>query len=143
MAHPKIRQRIILTGPPGSGKSSLLEALNQKGYSTFEEISRKIIRKEQASRSSYTPWQDVHRFCLNVFYHMKKEIQESLFIPLAFHDRGIPDLYALLDKSGYMLPRVMKNYPNHFVYSREVFVFPPWREIYTHDPQRKESFQES
>ncbi|MCY4418914.1 MAG: AAA family ATPase, partial [Cytophagales bacterium] len=46
-------------------------------------------------------------------------------------------------KSGYMLPRVMKNYPNHFVYSREVFVFPPWREIYTHDPQRKESFQES
>ncbi len=37
----------ILTGGPGSGKTSVLTALAQKGFLTVPEVGRKIIKEQQ------------------------------------------------------------------------------------------------
>jgi predicted ATPase len=38
----------ILTGGPGSGKTSVLTALAQKGFLTVPEVARKIIKEQQS-----------------------------------------------------------------------------------------------
>lgn len=37
----------ILTGGPGSGKTSVLTLLAQKGFLTVPEVGRKIIKEQQ------------------------------------------------------------------------------------------------
>jgi len=40
-----MNQKYIITGAPGTGKTAIINALMQKGYSCAEEISREIIAK--------------------------------------------------------------------------------------------------
>ena len=36
--------RIVLTGGPGVGKTSLIKALDEIGYTTFNEAARRVIQ---------------------------------------------------------------------------------------------------
>jgi predicted ATPase len=42
--HPTDRLHVV-TGPPGSGKSTLIDALARAGVATSEEVGRRIIRE--------------------------------------------------------------------------------------------------
>jgi predicted ATPase len=48
----------VLTGGPGSGKTTLIEALNARGYATTEEAGRGVIREEMRNNGSGLPWVD-------------------------------------------------------------------------------------
>lgn len=37
-------QKIVLTGGPGTGKTTILEALTKQGYACKEEISRQVTQ---------------------------------------------------------------------------------------------------
>ena len=37
--------KIVISGGPGTGKSSIIDELSKKGYKIFEESSREIIKK--------------------------------------------------------------------------------------------------
>lgn len=39
---------IILTGGPGSGKTSIIEKIREKGYLCIDEVGRKIIQEQLA-----------------------------------------------------------------------------------------------
>ena len=41
------KEIIVLIGGPSSGKTTLINALTQKGYICYPEISREVIRKAQ------------------------------------------------------------------------------------------------
>ena len=38
-------KRIIITGGPCSGKTSIIDSLKDEGYKCFNEISREVIQK--------------------------------------------------------------------------------------------------
>jgi predicted ATPase len=60
-----------------------------------------------------------------------------------FFDRGIPDMaggYAML---GLDVPAHVRAAIAAFRYHPVVFLAPPWREIYTTDTERKQSFAEA
>jgi predicted ATPase len=48
----------VLTGGPGSGKTTLIEALRQAGFATSIEAGRGIIRDQSAIDGSALPWRD-------------------------------------------------------------------------------------
>lgn len=48
-------QRLILTGAPGSGKTSVLMALQSRGYDVVPEAATAVIAREQA-RGDDEPW---------------------------------------------------------------------------------------
>lgn len=48
-------KRYILTGTPGSGKTSVLHALKSLGYSVVEEAATDVIALEQ-KRGNPEPW---------------------------------------------------------------------------------------
>ena len=39
-------KRVIITGGPGTGKSTLLNLLEKRGYHCHQEISRAVIRQQ-------------------------------------------------------------------------------------------------
>lgn len=49
----------ILTGGPGSGKSTVLKLLSDMGYLTVEETGRNIIQKQIKSLGDAVPWNNV------------------------------------------------------------------------------------
>lgn len=48
-------RRFVMTGAPGSGKTSVLMALQQKGYDVVAEAATAVIAKEQAAGTD-EPW---------------------------------------------------------------------------------------
>jgi predicted ATPase len=50
-------KRFILTGAPGSGKTSILRALEERGYAVVEEAATDVIAAQQAGGIG-EPWHD-------------------------------------------------------------------------------------
>lgn len=56
------------------------------------------------------------------------------------YDRGIPDVIAYFQLFNLSYPPAQQA-STLFRYEPNVFVFPPWKEIYTTDDERKMSFE--
>ncbi|BFO11002.1 hypothetical protein GGER_35120 [Serratia rubidaea] len=64
-----INQRIILTGGPGSGKSTLIDALARRGYACSTEAGRAIIQQQVATGGNALPWEDRQAFAERMLSH--------------------------------------------------------------------------
>lgn len=137
-----MHKRYIITGAPGTGKTSLINTLQENGYLCFAEISRKIISEQQRASGNKTPWGDLHGFADLVYHQTIKELQ----LPIDKHtfvDRGLPDIIAYLMAKSYTIPKYISDFPFKKYYAPTVFLVSPWEEIYTNDPQRLQSYQEA
>ncbi|WP_188465093.1 AAA family ATPase [Bizionia arctica] len=137
-------KRIVITGGPGTGKTSLINELIKRGYPCLEEISRQVIldaRKEGAEQLFLTqPLLFSERLLEG---RMKQYIEaEKMNSDLIFIDRGVPDVLAYMDYAN-------ENYPENFVEAcnnckyHHVYVLAPWQEIFTSDGERYENFEQA
>lgn len=134
---------IVLTGGPGSGKSTVLEALRQFGYKCSEEKGREIIQQELKRSGHALPWQDKRAFrnkMLDAELRTYKAFQHS--VGLTFFDRGIIDIYGYSLLEDIEVPDALLSCCSSHRY-HSVFIFPPWRGIYTNDAERKQDFAEA
>lgn len=135
--------KIVITGGPGSGKSTLIGGLQELGYSCSAEVSRRMIIAEVGQKSDCLPWLDVSCFSSKVLDEMISEWNRTAMDQLTFFDRGIPDIIAYLKLAGLAVPPrygdALKEYPYH----QQVFILPPWKEIYVNDPERWQSYEEA
>lgn len=131
----------IFTGGPGSGKSSVLEALALKGYTTVPEVGRAIIKQQMQQGGEALPWLNKQLFFEQMFTQSLADYHKQPKETLTFFDRG------LLDSIGYATLEELDIFPYHFDGAREtayaplVFIFPPWEAIYQNDTERKQDFQ--
>ena len=83
----------IITGGPGSGKSSLINALAARGYRTMPEAGRAIIRDQVAIGGSALPWADRALFAeLMLGWEMRSHREALAIASPVLMDRGIPDV---------------------------------------------------
>jgi predicted ATPase len=134
----------IMTGGPGSGKSTLVEALQQAGFARSIEAGRGIIRDQVLIGGKALPWCDPLLFAeLMLSWEMRSyEIACSSSGPV-FFDRGVPDVVGYLRLLGVLIPTHMEKAVEAFCYNRRVFIAPPWKEIFQQDSERKQDFQEA
>jgi len=134
----------IITGGPGSGKTTLIEALRARGFACSVEAGRGIIQDQVAIGGRALPWQDPLLFAeLMLSWEMRSYHISELTAGLVFFDRGIPDVLGYLRLMNIPAPDHMQNAEKEFCYNRTVFIAPPWREIFHQDVERKQDFAEA
>jgi predicted ATPase len=145
MINPIIEDRFfVITGGPGSGKTTLIEALATKGLARSIEAGRAIIRDQVNIGGNGLPWADRGAFAELMF---NREMQSydwgrSIKGPVIF-DRGIPDVIGYLTLVKLPVPEYMDSAARQFRYHRNVFIAPPWPEIFGQDTERKQTFEEA
>lgn len=134
----------VITGGPGSGKTTLIEALKKRGYSCVEEAGRLIIRNQLEVGGDALPWENVERFKELMLEHAVQTYEGAKKCSgIVFFDRGVIDLvaYARLTKTN--VSKALDHAIRKIEYNKKVFLAPPWEEIYETDSERKQSFQEA
>jgi predicted ATPase len=134
----------VVTGGPGSGKSSLIAGLQASGYSRSYEAGRSIIQDQVAIGGRALPWVDPALFaemmlCWELCSYQTAQRESGL----VFFDRGVPDVLGYLRLLDLPVPEHMQKAASTFRYNRRVFIAPPWQEIYRVDRERKQDFEES
>lgn len=134
----------VITGGPGAGKTTLIEALAVRGYPTVEEAGRRIIREQKATGGAATHDGDrlAYRWLMFEDAVQTFEKNEHTTAPV-FFDRGLPDLVGYSRLIGAPVPGWLNHALNRYRYNDIVFIGPPWTEIYGSDEERKQDFAEA
>ena len=130
----------ILTGGPGSGKTTVLTKLAEMGYLTVEETGRKIIRNQMKICGTAVPWEDAERYARLMFLQSVMDFEQLRHIDKpCFFDRGIIVIlgYSRLEKIP-VTPE-LEEAAGKYRYNKKVFLFPFWEEIYRTDAERRQS----
>jgi predicted ATPase len=133
-------RRIVITGGPGTGKSSIIQHLEKSGHPIFPEYSRTLIREQLEIGGNILPWDDLPAFSEKVIAGRLAQWQEGAKKLLSFYDRSIIDSLAYLHKDGLLIPDNWINLAQNYRYETQVFITPPWLDIYQLDEERRESF---
>jgi predicted ATPase len=137
-------KKILITGGPGTGKTSLFNSLISDGYVGFKEISREVINSfkkkgvDQLFLTNPLLFSDLLiESRISQFNDSNKNKKENVIF-----DRGIPDVLAYLDFKKIQ-------YDQHYIIACKkhrydiVFILRPWKDIFVNDNERYESFEES
>lgn len=130
---------ILLTGCSGGGKSTLLTALNDRGFATVPEPGRRIVAEELAGAGAALPWVDMKAFALRALDMAKRDLDAACHLPSpVFFDRGLIDaVVALAYATGQPTKAVLGDLRP---YAQRVFVTPPWEAIFKQDIDRQHDF---
>ena len=134
----------ILTGGPGSGKTSVLQSLAARGFLTVPEVARALIQKQQVLGGKATHHSDRCLFRDLMLEQSLRDYQRmQIEKQIVFFDRGIPELHGyskvFCGESSLAVIQAVAE----FRYNPTVFIFPPWEAIYQNDKERKQDFQEA
>ena len=137
-------KKIVFAGGPATGKTTLIQTLELRGYACAQEVSRQVTLEARENGITQLFVSDPLLFSEKLLEGRVNQFKEAHKnkASLVFLDRGIPEVLAYLDRGN-------TPYPNHFTKACEdnqydrVFIFPHWEEIYTSDNERYEDYQEA
>ena len=137
-------KRIVITGGPGTGKTTIINELIKRGYNCLEEISRQITIEAQEKGIDQLFLTDPLLFSEMLLQGRTDQYLSvnGMSDKFVFLDRGIPDVLAYMDFKK-------TTYPQHFIDAcmnhqyDHVFILAPWQEIYISDNERYETFEQA
>ena len=131
--------RFVVTGGPGAGKTTTLEALAERGFLCLPESARAIIRQRKAAGLS--PRSAPEQFGTEMLNaDIAKYRETPVYNQPVFFDRSVWDALGFLYFLGALSEAEVAAYGQEFQYNETVFLMPPWREIYRVDTERDQSF---
>ena len=133
---------MVITGAPGTGKTTLIQALEADGYPVYHEVAREFIHRSQQGEDFPTPWTNLQRFTELVVEARKHQYAAAL-LSGGLLDRGVPDAVAYLRHNGMPVPREVWEWCLDHRYHSTVFMAPPWESIFLRDDERRETFEEA
>jgi predicted ATPase len=135
---------VVIIGGPGTGKTTIINALIEKGFCCFPEISREITLQAQKEGIDHFFLEKPLLFSQMLLDGRENQYKEALKNEhdLIFLDRGTPDVLAYMSFIGDDYPESFDEICKNCVYSK-IFILPPWKEIYTSDEERYENFEQA
>jgi predicted ATPase len=141
---PGAAGKFVITGGPGSGKTSLCDALAVVGMAIVGESGRVVIQEECRTGGTALPWLNPVAFAAAVFARdsIKYEAAEQENGPALF-DRSFPDNAGYLTVLGLAVPAALDTACRKLRFAEPVLVAPPWKSIYVCDAERKQDWAEA
>ncbi|HKJ07400.1 MAG TPA: ATP-binding protein [Flavobacteriaceae bacterium] len=139
-----MQQKIVITGGPGTGKSTVIEELQKRNYLCMNEISREVTlnaRKKGIDQLFLTKPLLFSELLLEGRVKQYTEAEAKNTSPV-FFDRGIPDVHAYMNYISINYPETYIQKSNLYRYDY-IFLMPPWQEIYITDNERYENFEQA
>jgi len=143
-------KKIVITGGPGTGKTSVINDLKTKGFHCFDEVIRALTSeaKNEVDASAHISNPivfakdplDFNTRLLNARIEQFKQAN-SFDKKTYFFDRGIPDVLAYMDYFNQAYQDLFIDGCSKHEYTG-VFLLPPWKAIYKTDSGRFETFDE-
>jgi predicted ATPase len=134
--------RFVMTGGPGAGKTTILQALAARGYRYAAESARSIIRQRLASGLSPRP--SLEQFGHEILQRDIARYRETRVTDHpVFFDRGIVDALGILHHQQAMSLGEAEVYVRSFPYNTVVLLMPPWEAIFRTDSERDQTFAEA
>lgn len=134
---------ILLIGGPSSGKTTLINHLQEEGFICYPEISREVTLKarEKGIEQLFltNPMLFSEMLLEGRIEQFKNALKEEKTV---FIDRGIPDVLAYMDFIGDVYPEKFIEACQKYKYDT-IFLLPPWEKIYTSDSERYESYEQA
>jgi predicted ATPase len=134
--------RVVLTGGPGGGKTTLLAELAAMGHVIVDESARAIIAQRLARGASPRPAPP--DFARKILHRdIEKYQRHPHTADWVFFDRGVVDALGMLHEVAPLPEDTLATMLATYRYHQPVFVLPPWQDIYTQDAERDQSFSEA
>ncbi len=129
------RRLVVISGCSGGGKSTLLQALADRGCETVPEPGRRVVESERRSGGDALPWIDLAAFARAALSLARADLAVAKQATSdVFFDRGVVDAAAALEFStGEPVLATLDRLPYH----PTVFIAPPWPELFARDEARR------
>jgi len=133
----------VLTGAPGTGKSTLLSQLRARGFAGVDEPARLVLAEQRGIGGPGVPDKDPELFTSLMLsrsvddYDRQKTVAE-----MSFFDRAVPDIIAYARLFG-IDDSPARRAADACRYNKLVFFAPAWPQIYHQDDERKMTFEEA
>ena len=136
-----MNKKIVISGAPGTGKTSIIDMLQNLGYHCSKEISREIISQQLKIEGSALPWKNISAFSKLVMESRKRQFINSRKNELHFFDRSIVDIIAYLNLANINTPSELVELAYKNRYNERVLYTPFWLKIFRNDLQRRENIE--
>ena len=136
----------VITGGPGVGKTTLLNALEKQGFRVVTEEARRIIQEQIQMGGEGLPWKNKEYYAqlmLDASLETYQRIVGEAPADTLFFDRGILDAICYMRMENIPVSEEINNLVNTHPYNLKVFILPPWKEIYATDNERKQTWDEA
>ena len=136
--------KIVISGGPGGGKTTIINALKQLGYFCYDEISRDLIEKGIKSGKQNLFVEDPIKFSDTLWKKREEQYKNSIIqkkYDKVFFDRSLIDITSYLEFIGKRNINLEKKLVN-FNYD-VVFLVKPIKKNYRKDSSRYEDYNES
>ncbi len=132
--------RYVITGAPGTGKTSILEALAHIG-DVVAEPARELIAEHRYATGERSLDESPELFVNRLIARSIEKFDAAQPGHRTFFDRGLPDCIAYASVFG-VDTRAALAAAQARRYADRVFVAPPWEEIYTTDDMRQATYRQ-
>jgi len=132
-------RKIVISGGPCCGKSTLIRQLKRKGFSIIPESAREIIQKRKGFKATHEEILYRQRAIAAKQYEMEARAERELDNQIVFLDRGLVDNLAYCSIYLGGIPKDIGSIVKESKY-RTVFVLDPLP--FVHDGLRTEKGQE-
>lgn len=144
-------KKIVITGGPSTGKTSVIQNLEARGFACVHELVRSLTANEKNGTNKQV-------FTVNPIVSVDDPIKfnnqllsgrveqyknaEKATDEVIFFDRGIPDVHAYMNCFGQSYDKAFEAPAYTYRYDR-ILLMPPWQDIHVVDEERFESFEVS
>jgi predicted ATPase len=134
----------VISGGPGSGKTTVVRELKKFGFRYAPEVARQIIQEQVRLGGTALPWKDGEAYTYAMLQRsIDSFVEHTPAVQPMFSDRGIPDTLCYARLIGLRDVRAIEEACRQYRYASVVLLAPPWREMYETDSERKQDFDEA
>lgn len=137
----------VITGGPGVGKTTLVHELHQREFTIIPETTSELIKEQQAIDGEALPWKNRKSYMEMMFQRSVESFVRTMGdhkgnAPL-FFDRGFLDALCYAALEGIPIDQEMETLAQTHRYHPQVFILPPWKNIYHSDREREQDWNEA